>query len=116
MNEIVIDTLSPLQIPLFYIDKPDTPQCKNIKEYITFSFERSEEWHSDNKAECDAVTVNLTFVTENIEKVDSVLRNMRRLLNESDTFYNVKSKPTKYNNTAIRYTTLSTCEMLCFLI
>lgn len=118
VNELIISTLLPLEIPVFFVAKPEENECKNIKRYITFNYNIYDQFYSNNLNEGNLYEISLNFITNNQADVFNVTNEIKKLLRESDQFYNIVVRGTvvnKVNSVAMsEYITTLSLEYIGF--
>lgn len=118
VNELIVSTLLPLQIPVFFVAKPEENECKNINRYITFNYNVYDQFYSNNLNEGNLYEISLNFITTNQADVFNVINEIKKLLRKSDQFYNIVVRGTvvnKVNSVAMsEYITTLSLEYIGF--
>lgn len=118
VNELIVSTLLPLEIPVFFVAKPEENECKNINRYITFNYNVYNQFYSNNLNEGNLYEISLNFITTNQADVFNVINEIKKLLRKSDQFYNIVVRGTvvnKVNSVAMsEYITTLSLEYIGF--
>lgn len=118
VNELIVSTLLPLEIPVFFVAKPEENECKNINRYITFNYNIYDQFYSNNLNEGNLYEISLNFITTNQADAFNVINEIKKLLRKSDQFYNIVVRGTvvnKVNNVAMsEYITTLSLEYIGF--
>ena len=118
VNELIVSTLLPLEIPVFFVAKPEENECKNINRYITFNYNVYDQFYSNNLNEGNLYEISLNFITTNQADVFNVINEIKKLLRKSDQFYNIVVRGTvvnKVNSVAMsEYITTLSLEYIGF--
>lgn len=118
VNELIVSTLLPLEIPVFFVAKPEENECKNINRYITFNYNVYDQFYSNNLNEGNLYEISLNFITTNQSDVFNVINEIKKLLRKSDQFYNIVVRGTvvnKVNSVAMsEYITTLSLEYIGF--
>ena len=118
INELIVSTLLPLEIPVFFVAKPEENECKNINRYITFNYNVYDQFYSNNLNEGNLYEISLNFITTNQADVFNVINEIKKLLRKSDQFYNIVVRGTvvnKVNSVAMsEYITTLSLEYIGF--
>ena len=118
VNELIVSTLLPLEIPVFFVAKPEENECKNINRYITFNYNVYDQFYSNNLNEGNLYEISLNFITTNQADVFNVINEIKKSLRKSDQFYNIVVRGTvvnKVNSVAMsEYITTLSLEYIGF--
>ena len=118
VNELIVSTLLPLEIPVFFVAKPEENECKNINRYITFNYNVYDQFYSNNLNEGNLYEISLNFITTNQADVFNVINEIKKLLRKCDQFYNIVVRGTvvnKVNSVAMsEYITTLSLEYIGF--
>lgn len=118
VNELIVSTLLPLEIPVFFVAKPEENECKNINRYITFNYNVYDQFYSNNLNEGNLYEISLNFITTNQADVFNVINEIKKLLRKSDQFFNIVVRGTvvnKVNSVAMsEYITTLSLEYIGF--
>ena len=118
VNELIVSTLLPLEIPVFFVAKPEENECKNINRYITFNYNVYDQFYSNNLNEGNLYKISLNCITTNQADVFNVINEIKKLLRKSDQFYNIVVRGTvvnKVNSVAMsEYITTLSLEYIGF--
>ena len=93
IKEKIDEVLNDLNIPIFFIHKPDN---YIVDDYLTYNFTIDEYFHSNNKNECKRYYVTFNYLTKDNKKVLPGSREIEVLLKDSELFFGIKNRGTLY--------------------
>lgn len=98
INQLITTTLKEVNLPLFFISKPQTQECKEIKDYITFNYYVYDDFYSNNDSEVERYLVSFNLITSNQNLLLSGTKRIKNVLKKNSDFYNVIVRGATVNN------------------
>lgn len=98
INQLITTTLKEVNLPLFFISKPQTQACKEIKDYITFNYYVYDDFYSNNDSEVERYLVSFNLITSDQNLLLGGIKKIKNVLKKNSDFYNVIVRGATVNN------------------
>ena len=112
INEKIVSLLFDVNLPVYFIHKPNDNYSEKIDDFITFNYRRNNNWYSNDVSEVEQFSVTLNYITKSIEKVVDTKNLILEQLKNNDRVFSVVDYQTVYDNSTSEFLSVITFTIL----